>query len=103
MPELTYNVYWNNNDVRTAGWQLASDKMTGVPGGTTTHADWLGGWHPKILRTMVEECVNAPYDCKGGTISESKRLVESTAGPGAGNIYDRNAPSRKVRVSSIPR
>ena len=103
LPEITYNVYWNNSDVSTAGWALASDKMMGVPGGTTTHADWLGGWQPDVLKTLVEECVKAPYDCQGGTISETKRLAEQKGGPNPGNIYDRDAPARKVAVNSIPR
>lgn len=96
-PQLTYNIHWNNNDTNTGGWYLSSDDhrdMGGslMAGGTTTHADWIGAWHPEVLEIMTNGCFNADHDCKGGTISPSLRLDSpNLQGHSPANIYDSNA------------
>jgi len=76
IPEITYNIYWNNSDQRTKGWYLSSDKHAGldVKGGTTTHGDWFGAWHPDILEAFVKECNNKDHDCKGASIGANMRM-----------------------------
>ena len=38
LPQITYNMFWNNADTNTGGWYLSSDEHnnTILPGGTTT-------------------------------------------------------------------
>lgn len=106
VPEITFNIYWTNADTSTAGWYLSSDRHGGLnlPGGTTTHGDWVGAWHPDILRTFVEDCNNQSYDCKGATISPSLRLLNSknTGMADGQDIFNPlHAPMTRA-VSSVP-
>ncbi len=103
-PQLTYNIHWNNNDTNTGGWYLSSDVHGGqtMPGGMTTHADWIGAWHPEVLDIMTSGCFNADHDCKGGTISPSLRLDSpNVRGFSPASIYDRNVAPTAIPFSSF--
>jgi Domain of unknown function (DUF1996) len=103
-PQLTYNIHWNNNDTNTGGWYLSSDVQgeTTVPGGTTTHADWVGAWHPQVLDIMTSGCFNADHDCKGGTISPSLRLNSpNVRGFSPSNIYDSNVDPTAIPFANF--
>lgn len=105
IPQITYNIYWNNSDMSTAGWYLSSDKHGGldVAGGTTTHGDWFGAWHPDVMTTFINQCNNQGHDCQGATISPSQRLVTSgnTGVSDGQDIYNGFRSPQFVAVDAI--
>jgi len=39
-----------------------------VAGGTTTHGDWFGAWHPGAMAMWLENCNNSLADCETGLL-----------------------------------
>ena len=64
MPNIHYIIaYPLEPGETTDGWYLSSDVdavslQRNVAGGTSTHADWWGAWHPEINRQFIDNCVN---------------------------------------------
>lgn len=52
---------------------LSSDvKMDQIlPGGTTSHADWFGAWHPEAMDMWVDNCNNKQADCETGLLNRN--------------------------------
>ena len=52
------------------GLHLSSDVKADqiLPGGTTSHADWFGAWHPEAMAMWVEHCNNTQADCELGLL-----------------------------------
>ena len=56
-------------------WRLSSDMYsTSIRGGLSAHADWMSGWDPTIMHTMVTQCLNKGLDCGVGTIGGGQEL-----------------------------
>ena len=69
LPEITYQFHWRVEAGEQPGeWWLASDDKNhdgrpDHPGGLTTHADWMNGWHPGILHRAVNNCIGRGLFC----------------------------------------
>lgn len=78
----------------TAGWKLASDGQ--LPGGTTTHGDWFGGWNKDVMHSWTKECVTAEWNCQTSFIGKVN-LIE-----GAPGTVNQLAPTRLVYLDKGP-
>ncbi|MEN3336545.1 MAG: hypothetical protein V7647_221 [Acidobacteriota bacterium] len=58
-----------------ASWRLSSDMYSAsLPGGFSAHADWMGGWDPETMKTIVTRCLNKALDCGVGSIGDGRNL-----------------------------
>jgi hypothetical protein len=51
----------------TADWRLSSDMKadgSALPGGTTMHGDWFGGWNATVSKTWNDHCLNVAWNCQ---------------------------------------
>ena len=55
-------------------WRLVSDNYVGGPGGASAHADYMIGWDPETMKTLVTQCLNRGLDCGVGSIGSSTQL-----------------------------
>jgi hypothetical protein len=65
LPNMEYFVnYRVDPGESTADWFLSSDVdptsfgTAKATGGSTSHGDWWGGWHPEVNRMWIDNCVN---------------------------------------------
>lgn len=64
LPRIRYRIFFDVNDFTTSTTEafLSSDvnHETGeiAEGGTTSHADWFGGWHRDTIDTLIENCIH---------------------------------------------
>lgn len=65
----------------TVGWYLSSDH--GLPGGTTFHGDWFGGWHNAVMNSWTQGCLNAEWNCQTSFIGNQNIVLPAPAG-----LYD---------------
>lgn len=70
---IMYRIFFKPDDYggSLTNLHLSSDvKMDRIlPGGTTSHADWYGAWHPEAMDMWVENCNNSQNDCETGLLS----------------------------------
>ena len=59
-----------------ANWRLSSDMDTSKPGGLSAHADWLMGWDPATMQTLVTQCLNKGLDCGVNFIGSGTELYQ---------------------------
>lgn len=81
LPNLEYFVnYRVEPGENTSNWYLSSDVdattfgTAKATGGSTSHGDWWGGWHPDVNRMWIDNCVNyrsgGPSGCGFGYLSD---------------------------------
>ncbi len=65
------------------GWRLASDMYTvnaSQAGGVSLHGDWFNGWHPEVMKMLVENCIHGGLDCHDGNLANGTRLSGTQPG-----------------------
>ena len=56
-------------------WRLTSDLYgASLKGGFSAHADWMNGWDPTTMKTIVTQCLNKAVDCGVGSIGNGTDL-----------------------------
>ena len=78
LSSIMYRIFFNPDDYggSLTDLHLSSDVRADriLPGGTTSHGDWFGAWHPEALDMWVENCNNTQADCENGLLSRSPDL-----------------------------
>jgi hypothetical protein len=75
LPEVTEHFdFVVRAGARPAAWHLSSDMDPRRPGGLSAHADWMMGWDPPTMQSLVENCLAKGVDCGVGGIGANKAL-----------------------------
>jgi hypothetical protein len=83
-PEISILMEWElAPGENTSGWKLSSDK--GLPGGTTSHGDYFGGWNKQVVDSWTNNCLNTNWNCQTSFISNQPN---SPAGAVPGGSYN---------------
>ncbi len=77
LPEITELIDFPITPASTpAFWRLSSDMYSAsLPGGMSAHADWMNGWDPATILSVVTQCLNKSMDCGVGAIGGGKELI----------------------------
>jgi hypothetical protein len=68
IPEIAINVQYASS---SATWKLSSDM---VPGGYSSHADWINAWNPAVIKAWNTNCVQASKDCHAHLLGDGRAL-----------------------------
>jgi hypothetical protein len=78
LPEITEHFDFpvtKGQESAPSSWRLSSDMYdTSSRGGLSAHADWMMGWDPPTLATLVQNCLAKALDCGVGGIGANKEL-----------------------------
>ncbi len=76
IPEISYNFAFYVTEDRglPSSWRFSSDLHHGVSGGVSVHADWINGWDPEIMETIVTRCLQPARECLVGLLGDGTRL-----------------------------
>lgn len=93
IPTFTMLVSWSHNGAAEySKWRLSSDHVSPhdstsaqIPGGTSFHTDWFGGWDDSVMDMWIDGCMNQFKSCSGGALGMGKQLKEN---PGFSFLVD---------------
>jgi hypothetical protein len=76
LPAITEHFDFSVTDVAAVPyWRLSSDMYSAsLPGGYSAHADWMGGWDPETMKTIVKRCLTKAMDCGVASIGDGREL-----------------------------
>jgi hypothetical protein len=75
LPAITEKFDYPVTNKNPATWRLSSDTYAAsLPGGFSAHADWMYGWVPSVMQTIVTQCINKAVDCGVGSIGNGTTL-----------------------------
>jgi hypothetical protein len=76
LPELTFNIVYKVTEANAPKrWRLSSDMYsTDLPGGYSSHGDWINGWKPEIMDAWVRNCDQAAVDCKSHLLGDGRKM-----------------------------
>jgi len=65
LPSISYNIHYAiPDDQAVSRWRLSSDRYDpALPGGLSSHVDYLMGWEPKIVDMFTQHCLHEQRDC----------------------------------------
>jgi Domain of unknown function (DUF1996) len=74
IPQITLNMrYKVKPGMDLSKWRLASDNYdTNLPGGYSSHADWVNGWDEQIMAGIIKNCINLQGDCHAHLLGAGK-------------------------------
>jgi hypothetical protein len=58
----------------SATWHISSDMDLSKGAGLSAHADWMMGWDPATILSIVQNCLNKAVDCGVGGIGANKSI-----------------------------
>ena len=75
LPVITEKFTYPVTGKNPATWRLTSDMYAAsLPGGLSAHADWMNGWVPSVMQTIVTRCLNKALDCTVGLLGDGTAL-----------------------------
>ncbi|MDI9244634.1 DUF1996 domain-containing protein [Marinobacter sp. CHS3-4] len=78
LPEYTHPY-----EKSSQGWRLAADMYEVTEeqaGGLSLHGDWFNAWHPSVMETILENCIQQGLDCHDGNLANGLRLSGTREG-----------------------
>ena len=74
IPSITLNLnYKITSPNQTVNWRLASDNYAStLPGGYSTHADWVNGWDEKFMAGIIKNCLQKNADCHAHLLGDGR-------------------------------
>lgn len=76
IPEISYNfaVYVTVETGPSSAWRFSSDDPDASRPGVSLHGDWMNGWEPHIIETIVAKCLQPARECGVGLLGDGTRL-----------------------------
>ena len=76
IPEITFNIIYTVQTANAAkAWRLSSDTYDmSLPGGYSSHADWVNGWEKAISDAWAAGCVEARRDCHAHLLGDGRMM-----------------------------
>ncbi len=94
LPQVSYQIYYpvmpetTGPTGDTSDWFLSSDTYPSDigAGGASAHGDWYMAWHPEVIDTFTEHCINQERHCSHGDLGNGFRLHTEIPGEGAAGL-----------------